>query len=311
MSYVEHLEQRLSKRSDELEEKHFDAAMDAQISVVGGIGSKSNPIFSSYVENSTKIKEIPNHECTNDKDYNDYSNPNKNSSTNINHYNKDIDDSTSKKQSTIPIFDNYSNPDSVHNCLSPYVPSASDRIKAFIDLVNLKKGDFYSDNEAYNGDILLDIGCGDGRVCIASAKMTGCKAIGLDVSPLCIAMAKKVATEEDVGNGQCSFYELDATIHPDQLLSDKCPIEHQLKTVTVIFLYTYPTLLMKLIPLLARLTDGTQRVRKVVTLTYHLPISPVTDTESSSSEPIHGYGLLEDKNDEYDICIYSKIFNKS
>ena len=47
----------------------------------------------------------------------------------------------------------------------------------------------------------------------------GCKAIGLDVSPLCIEMAKKVASEEGMEKGQCSFFELDATIDPRILLS--------------------------------------------------------------------------------------------
>lgn len=39
--------------------------------------------------------------------------------------------------------------------------------------------------------------------------------------------------------------------------------------MTVIFLYTYPTLLKKLLPLLDQLTKGGQVVR-VVTATYHL-----------------------------------------
>jgi len=42
-----------------------------------------------------------------------------------------------------------------------------------------------------------------------------------------------------------------------------------LRHVSCIFLYTYPTLLVKLVPLLSRLTkEG--RLRAVVTLTYHL-----------------------------------------
>ena len=73
---------------------------------------------------------------------------------------------------------------------------------------------------------------------------------------------------------------------------DTCPIHHELKSVTVIFLYTYPTLLLKLLPLLAELTSGRYNVRKVVTLTYHLPEESV---------------ILDSKNDEFDFFVYTKI----
>lgn len=46
-------------------------------------------------------------------------------------------------------------------------------------------------------------------------------------------------------------------------------------SATVIYLYTYPTLLVRLVPLLARLFSaedgGGGTLRAVVTLTYHLP----------------------------------------
>jgi hypothetical protein len=46
----------------------------------------------------------------------------------------------------------------------------------------------------------------------------GCRAIGFDVSPPCIAMAKQVALDEGLSEDQCSFYEVDATMDPDILL---------------------------------------------------------------------------------------------
>ena len=109
-----------------------------------------------------------------------------------------------------PIFDDYSNPNSVRNCLSPYVPTTSERIDACFSLVNLTQD-----------DVLMDIGCGDGRVCISATKLTGCKSIGVDVSPLCIKMAQDVANEEGFTAEDCSFYEADATIDTDILLSGK------------------------------------------------------------------------------------------
>ena len=110
---------------------------------------------------------------------------------------------------------------------------------------------------------MLDIGCGDGRVCIAVRKTIGesgssgyfvpkwilsrqeiserwyyfvrllfftliaifyplgCRAIGVDVSPPYIAMARNVAQEENIRESKCAFFEADATVTPDILLSGK------------------------------------------------------------------------------------------
>jgi hypothetical protein len=61
-----------------------------------------------------------------------------------------------------------SNPNSVANCLSPYVPTKAERMGAFISWVKLTGPD--SDEQE---DVLLDIGCGDGRVCVAASKICG------------------------------------------------------------------------------------------------------------------------------------------
>lgn len=74
-----------------------------------------------------------------------------------------IDAMTMQPKSTEEvIFDDYINPNSVRNCFSPFVPSSSDRIKSFINDTQLKPN-----------DVVLDIGCGDGRVCIAVTKSAG------------------------------------------------------------------------------------------------------------------------------------------
>jgi hypothetical protein len=60
------------------------------------------------------------------------------------------------------------NPNSVANCLSPYVPTKAERIAAFVSWVGLK-----GETSEGTGDFLLDIGCGDGRVCTSAAKLSG------------------------------------------------------------------------------------------------------------------------------------------
>lgn len=43
-----------------------------------------------------------------------------------------------------------------------------------------------------------------------------CRAVGIDVSPLCMDMARNVAQEEGV-NHLCTFYQSDATLDPAML----------------------------------------------------------------------------------------------
>lgn len=106
------------------------------------------------------------------------------------------------------LFDDYVNPNAVANCLSPYVPSHAERIAAFVSFAGLEADDY-----------LLDIGCGDGRVCMAAATIAGCRTAGIDVSPPCISMANEVAREEGLSESQCAFFEADMTINPDILLA--------------------------------------------------------------------------------------------
>jgi 2-polyprenyl-3-methyl-5-hydroxy-6-metoxy-1,4-benzoquinol methylase len=115
--------------------------------------------------------------------------------------------SSSERQETL-LFDDYVNPNAVSNCLSPYVPSQAERIATFLSFAGLEADDF-----------LLDIGCGDGRVCIAAATMAGCRTAGIDVSPPCIGMAKEIAREEGLSESQCVFFEADLTMNPDVLLA--------------------------------------------------------------------------------------------
>jgi tRNA G46 methylase TrmB len=147
VEYIESLERRLRERSDQLEELHMEAAIDAQLT-----------------------------------------------------------QTTQENEDQRVIFDDYVNPHSVSNCLSPYVPTKSLSIASFLQFVELR-----------HDDVLLDIGCGDGRVCLAAARLFSVrKAYGVDVSPLCIRMANEVAAEERVSD-RVEFIQADATQPPDQL----------------------------------------------------------------------------------------------
>uniref|UniRef100_A0A6U2NBJ7 Methyltransferase domain-containing protein n=1 Tax=Leptocylindrus danicus TaxID=163516 RepID=A0A6U2NBJ7_9STRA len=252
--FASDLEVRLHAQTEKLEEVHLDAAIDAQLTVVTTPSTACVSLPSQEFSSGKKGSELPQNNGGNEM----------------------IGRSS-------PIFDDYTNPNAVGNCLSPFVPSKSERIMKFIEISGLKEG---SSKE----DTLLDIGCGDGRVCIIAAKETGCKALGIDVSPPCIRNANMIAKEENVCD-LCAFLEADMTIHPDILLGASSVLSDRLKSCTIAFLYTYPTLLTKLIPILSELMKK-GNLRTVGTLTYHLP--------SENAD-------VAQKDEKHDIQIYSKV----
>ncbi len=58
-------------------------------------------------------------------------------------------------------------------------PSAHVRVRTFLDHVPMKAG-----------DLLVDIGCGDGRVLREAARRYGVRAVGFEVNPLAYALAR-------------------------------------------------------------------------------------------------------------------------
>lgn len=294
-------EKQYETESDRLEEIHMEAAIDA----------------------STESIMMCDH-------YN-----NKKTSTSTSTTAKDNDDLVNNNTNK--------NPYSVLNCLSPYVPTKAHQIVAFMEFIGLIRNGNYSEN-SHTPDTLLDIGCGDGRVCIASTvpiqvtisenttitktttdrsssdsydqivRTTVQKAIGFDISPPCIQMANFLAKQHNVEN-LCSFYQVDATQLYSDFKTEKTTshnissssssattmsfdssliVMNELRSVTVIFLYTYPTLLDQLIPLLAYLMNlKNTKLRAVVTLTYHIPL---TNCNIYKTDPINN------------LCWYSTIY---
>ncbi|CAN0217959.1 unnamed protein product, partial [Phaeothamnion confervicola] len=49
-------------------------------------------------------------------------------------------------------------------------------------------------------DVIADVGCGDGRVLLAAAAVIGCRGIGIDVSPECIAVARESSSAAGVSH---------------------------------------------------------------------------------------------------------------
>ncbi len=97
------------------------------------------------------------------------------------------------------------------------------------------------------GDVVYDLGCGDGRVVIEAAKRYGVRGVGIDIDPQRIAEANANARAANV------------THLVEFRLADL--FETDLKEATVVTLYLLPSLNLKLRPkLMKELRKGTRIV---------------------------------------------------
>jgi precorrin-6B methylase 2 len=69
----------------------------------------------------------------------------------------------------------------------PYVPTAEEAVQAMLKLADVK-----------NTDVVYDLGCGDGRIVIAAAKIYGSHGVGIDINPQRIHEAKENAKKAGV-----------------------------------------------------------------------------------------------------------------
>lgn len=71
----------------------------------------------------------------------------------------------------------------------PFVPSPMHVVHKMIEVAQIKKG-----------DILYDMGSGDGRIVIEAAKKYGIRGVGIDLNPELVAKAKENAANEGVSD---------------------------------------------------------------------------------------------------------------
>ncbi len=73
--------------------------------------------------------------------------------------------------------------------LAPYLATPADVVERMLTLA-----------DTTSRDTVYDLGCGDGRIPIAAAKMYGAHGIGLDIDPKLVALAKSNARTAGVQN---------------------------------------------------------------------------------------------------------------
>jgi SAM-dependent methyltransferase len=108
-----------------------------------------------------------------------------------------------------------------------FVPTPPETVDEMLRLANLKKG-----------DVLYDLGSGDGRIPLAAARQYGVRAVGIDIDPKLVAEANETAKREGL-DSLVSFR------HADMFAAD-------VSEATVVTLYLSNTLNVMLRPKLLR-----------------------------------------------------------
>jgi SAM-dependent methyltransferase len=82
--------------------------------------------------------------------------------------------------------------------LAPYVATPPEVVARMLCLAGVGEG-----------DVLYDLGCGDGRICVAAAKQFGARAVGVDIEPYWVEQARANAADAGV-SGLATFHVGDA-----------------------------------------------------------------------------------------------------
>ena len=116
-----------------------------------------------------------------------------------------------------------------------YVPTRQSVVDAMLKVANVKAG-----------DVLYDLGCGDGRIPVSAAKL-GARAVCIDIDPRRIAEANENVKKNSVGDRV-------RVLNQDLFTTD-------ISEATVVSLYLLPSLNLKLRPTLWKtLKPGTRIV---------------------------------------------------
>lgn len=119
---------------------------------------------------------------------------------------------------------------------TPYVPSTQSNVDEMLRLAAVRPG-----------DVVYDLGSGDGRVVISAARDWGARGVGIELDPKLVAESRELAKRDGVGD-RVSFREGDV-------------LKASIADATVVTMYLLTPLVNRLQPrLLAELKPGTRIV---------------------------------------------------
>jgi hypothetical protein len=116
-----------------------------------------------------------------------------------------------------------------------FVPTPQDVVEKMLELAGVGEG-----------DVVYDLGCGDGRVVVTAARKYRCRAAGFDVDPECVRLALDNVRKQEVGDRVA--------------IEQKNLFTVELAPATVITLYLLPRMNERLVPRLGKLRPGARVV---------------------------------------------------
>jgi cephalosporin-C deacetylase-like acetyl esterase len=118
----------------------------------------------------------------------------------------------------------------------PFVPTAADVVNAMLDVADIKAG-----------DVLIDLGSGDGRIVMAACKRFGIQATGIEIDPDLVRQSQTLANQNGLG-GKATFVQADL-------------FTYDLRQATVVTMFLTPGVNLRLrSKLLSELKPGTRIV---------------------------------------------------
>jgi SAM-dependent methyltransferase len=137
-----------------------------------------------------------------------------------------------------------------------FVPTPQKIVEKMLEMAEVKKG-----------DVVYDLGCGDGRIVVTAAKKYGVKAVGFDINP--------ERVKESLDNVRTNKVENLVTIKEADIFT------LDLREATVVTLYLLPDLNVKLMPQLEKLKPGTRIVSHDFDMRGAKPVQVETVTVSN------------------------------
>ena len=136
-----------------------------------------------------------------------------------------------------------------------FIPTPNDVVERMLDLAGVKPQ-----------ELVYDLGSGDGRIVIAAAQKSGARAVGYEIDPRLVKLARRRVAEN-------KLEPLVRIEHEDIFTLD-------LSGADVITLYLYPGLMERLLPQFQKLKPGT----RIVSHQFEIPGVPARQTLTVESK---------------------------
>lgn len=148
-----------------------------------------------------------------------------------------------------------------------YVPTPQPVVDKMLELARVKRG-----------ELVYDLGCGDGRIVVTAAKRYGARAVGFDVDPDRVAEARE--------NVQANGVEHLVTIEQKDIFT------LDLSPANVVTLYLLPRLNVRLIPQLDAMKSGSRVVSHDFDIEGVVPVQTLS-IQADNTKVAHSIFLFE------------------